>query len=76
MAHVTLNAEGGILNRIAASVEAIGHTLATAITANASAEARLRQVQALQALSDEELAKRGIARDRIVHHVFRDIYML
>lgn len=37
-------------------------------------EGRLDQMRKLQALSDAELAKLGIARDRITHHVFRDIY--
>jgi hypothetical protein len=34
--------------------------------------ARSAQVQALMALSDEQLAKRGLTRDTIVTHVFRD----
>lgn len=34
--------------------------------------ARSAQVQALMALSDEQLAKRGLTRDTIVSHVFRD----
>lgn len=33
-------------------------------------DSRLRRVRALQALSDEELAKRGLQRDEIVQHVF------
>ena len=37
-------------------------------------EARLQHMRQLEALSDAELAKRGISRDRIAHHVFRDIY--
>ena len=36
--------------------------------------ARLRQVEALRALSDEELAARGLTREEIVHHAFRDLY--
>lgn len=35
--------------------------------------ARQDQIAALQAKSDEELARMGIARDRIVQHVFRDV---
>ena len=34
--------------------------------------ARLDEIRRLSALSDAELAARGIERDRIVHHVFRD----
>ena len=33
---------------------------------------QLRRVRALQALSDQELATRGLKRDEIVHHVFAD----
>ncbi len=35
---------------------------------------RLRAVKALQALSDTQLAERGIKREEIVHHVFRDTF--
>ncbi|MBP8931332.1 MAG: hypothetical protein KBG46_08650 [Paracoccus sp.] len=42
---------------------------------NAYMNARTRQAEiaALEAKSDEELAKLGITRDRIVHYVFRDL---
>lgn len=42
---------------------------------NAYMESRSRrtQIAALEAKSDEELAKLGITRDRIVHYVFRDL---
>lgn len=33
---------------------------------------RQDQIDQLQAMSDVELARLGIARDEIVHHVFRD----
>lgn len=33
---------------------------------------RRAQIEALEAKSDEELAKLGITRDRIVHYVFAD----
>jgi hypothetical protein len=38
-----------------------------------NAEARFDEIQALQALSDAELARRGIARDNIVRHVYADL---
>ncbi|WP_170790649.1 DUF1127 domain-containing protein [Ruegeria lacuscaerulensis] len=38
----------------------------------AEAQTRVRQVEFLQSLSDEELRKRGLTRDRIVHRVFAD----
>ena len=42
------------------------------VIALGEASARSREIEALQALSDEELAKMGLDRTRIVHHVFRD----
>lgn len=35
---------------------------------------RMIEVRRLQALSDNELAARGLTRGQIVAHVFRDIY--
>lgn len=35
---------------------------------------RIAEVRRLQALSDAALAERGLARDRIVHFVFRDLF--
>jgi len=51
----------------------IGHRLAAAAEAmsNASRLARAaREAQALYRLSDTELARRGLRRDQIAHHVF------
>lgn len=49
-------------------------SLWTSAREQAKMEARLRQMRHLESLSDAELAKRGISRDRIAHYVFRDIY--
>lgn len=35
---------------------------------------KLLEIERLYALSDEELAERGIARDGIPRHVFRDLF--
>jgi hypothetical protein len=35
---------------------------------------RIAEVRRLQAMSDAELAERGIARESIVHFVFRDLF--
>lgn len=35
---------------------------------------RIAEVRRLEAMSDAELAGRGLARDRIVHFVFRDMF--
>ncbi|GAA4225626.1 DUF1127 domain-containing protein [Sagittula sp. NFXS13] len=34
---------------------------------------RMKEIERLQAMSDADLAKRGLTRDRIAHHVFRDV---
>jgi len=42
----------------------------------AEANPRMKAVQRLSEMSDEELAERGLKRDDIVRHVFRDIYYM
>lgn len=49
-------------------------SLGNAAREQADMERRMRQMRKLHALSDAQLADLGIARDRIAHHVFRDIY--
>lgn len=45
---------------------------------NAYLERRSRseEIRRLDAMSDAELAAMGISRDRIAHHVFRDLFYL
>ncbi len=45
-------------------------------TAYIEARSRQGQIAAYQAMSDAELAERGIERDNIVRHVFADTYYL
>ncbi|MCA8880300.1 MAG: DUF1127 domain-containing protein [Rhodobacteraceae bacterium] len=42
----------------------------------AEASPRMRAIQKYQAMSDAELAARGLTRDEIVHHVFGDKFYL
>jgi hypothetical protein len=37
---------------------------------------RVAEVERLQALSDAELAKRGLRREDIARHVFRDLFYI
>jgi uncharacterized protein YjiS (DUF1127 family) len=37
---------------------------------------RIREAERLNALSDEALASKGIRREDIVRHVFRDVYWM
>ncbi|WP_417209187.1 DUF1127 domain-containing protein [Antarctobacter sp.] len=42
------------------------------LMAIAEANPRLKEVERLNAMSDDQLARRGLKREDIVHHVFRD----
>ncbi|MDG3040693.1 hypothetical protein [Roseicyclus marinus] len=57
-------------------VAQLGHffaALARAFALSKNAEARFDEIRSLQALSDAELARRGIARENIVRHVYADL---
>lgn len=72
MAHISVNAPAhhSILRVLAAPFVAIGNVL----IAIGEANSRSQQVQRLHDMDDAELAARGIKRDEIAHHVFKDIY--
>lgn len=44
------------------------------MTNYADTRSRRDKIEALEAKSDEELARMGIRRDEIAYHVFRDLY--
>lgn len=68
MAHVSTTAPAAhpIFHAIAEAFLAIGRTLVAIPEANE----KIRQVEILNAMSDEELAKRGLHREDIARHVF------
>ena len=72
MATQTLTAprQAAIREKIDAFFATVGHGM----NAYMERRSRMGQIQALEAKSDAELAKMGIRRDRIVHHVFRDLF--
>lgn len=76
MAHITWTGDASLFHRTLNAVKEAGMWLGKAIVINSTAEARFREVSRLQALSDDDLVKLGLSRDRIVHHVFRDIYSI
>ncbi|MBN9887764.1 DUF1127 domain-containing protein [Salipiger abyssi] len=51
-------------------LSAIGHMFVSIGEANP----RLKRVEALQRLSDAELAEKGLRREDIVRHVFQDLF--
>ena len=74
MAHITHSAPvAWPLNALAGLGRAF-QSFFLALSVASTSDARLREMERLQALSDEELAKRGLTRDRIVNHVFRDLF--
>ncbi len=72
MAHVANASQSG--SRLLNTVSGWFASLWKAAHDQAAFENRMRQMRKLESLSDDELAKLGITRDRIVNHVFRDIY--
>ena len=70
MAHISTQPTNGF--SILRSLTAIGHGLMAWMERIAIANSRIDEIHHLQSLSDEELAKRGIERERIVYHVFAD----
>ena len=57
---------------LAGLIVSIGSSIYSALISVAEAQSRVRQVEFLQSLSDEELKNRGLTRERIVHRVFSD----
>lgn len=58
----------GLLDHLAAPFRTIFNALVTM----AEQSPRMREIERLQAMSDADLAARGLTRDRIIQHVFRD----
>lgn len=72
MATQTLSHHGAT-QTILAQAATFFSSLARAFALAKNAEARFEEIQTLQALSDAELARRGIARENIVRHVYADM---
>lgn len=58
--------------RMRAQIDRFFATLGQGFNAYLEARSRRDQIERLQSMSDAELARLGISRDRIVQHVFRD----
>jgi uncharacterized protein YjiS (DUF1127 family) len=69
IASTNITASAPVFGRI---FRAIGNALISVSEANS----RVRQVEALSALSDEQLKARGLRREDIVRHVFSDALYL
>lgn len=70
MAHISTQPSAGF--SILRPFVALGHGIMAWMERVAEANSRIDEIRHLQSLSDEDLADRGIERDRIVYHVFAD----
>ncbi len=57
---------------LSGTIAAVGSSIYSALIRMGEAQSRIQHVKHLQSLSDEELEKLGLKRDRIVHRVFAD----
>lgn len=60
-------------SRLRTTARAVLLGLREGFAAYADRRGRVAEINRLNALSDAELAKLGISRERIPHHVFRDL---
>ena len=70
MAYTSTHHGESLLGPVARFFSIIGNALVSMGEANS----KIRQVDALNSMSDAELAKRGIKREDIVQHVFMNYY--
>lgn len=63
-------------NRIAAGLNRVFTGIFNFLVSISTAQSRVRQIEFLCALTDEELAERGLSRQDIVRYVYRDAYYI
>ena len=63
-------------NRIAAGLNSLFNGILNFLVSISTAQSRVRQIEFLCALTDEELAERGLSRQDIVRYVYRDAYYI
>ena len=63
-------------NRIAARLNRVFNGVLNFLVSISTAQSRVRQIEFLCALTDEELAERGLSRQDIVRYVYRDAYYI
>lgn len=73
MAYVTNAPVEGIRSRFARAGRAVLKGLERFFVSAMENNSRMREIERLRAMSDEDLASRGLTRDRIAMHVFRDV---
>ena len=63
-------------NRIAAGLNCVFNGILNFLVSISTAQSRVRQIEFLCALTDEELAERGLSREDIVRYVYREAYYI
>ena len=63
-------------NLIAAGLNRVFNGIFNFLVSISTAQSRVRQIEFLCALTDEELAERGLSRQDIVRYVYRDAYYI
>ena len=63
-------------NSIAAGLNRVFNGILNFLVSISTAQSRVRQIEFLCALTDEELAERGLSRQDIVRYVYRDAYYI
>lgn len=61
-------------SRIAGFFSRLGERVSSAFSSASMAHVRMRHIEILNNLSDEELDAKGLQREDIVRYVFRDMY--
>lgn len=72
MAYISNSNSDDLAPRLRAQADRFFATLGQGFNAYIERRSRRAQIEHLDSLSDAELAERGINRDQIVQHVFRD----
>ena len=63
-------------NLIVAGLNRVFNGILNFLVSISTAQSRVRQIEFLCALTDEELAERGLSRQDIVRYVYRDAYYI
>lgn len=74
MADITSYAasEKGLLRGVFRKFSSLFSLIGAGLVFYMEQSSRLAEFNRLSEMTDDELAKRGVSRDNIVHHVFRD----
>ncbi len=64
------------LSHSASRLRNFGEALKRGFISYAERRSRLDRINHLNAMTDAELATLGVKRDRIVHHVYRDLFYI